>query len=313
MGRGVLKLQADVESNILNICRDKNYTFLGFLDGQYIKTAHKISIQCNKDNHIWLPTYNNFMRGKSNCPKCQGNPRQTHQERLTQIINKCDANNYNFLGFTNNNNNRTVRFNVKCNKDNFERNVSYYGFIVQNSKCPKCGKTYYKTQEEALLIIQQKCKEKNYTFIDFVGNTYKNNRCKLIISCDKHQTNWNVSYASFINNNSGCPICRQSKGEFIINKYLKAKNIEFITQHTFINCKNERALPFDFYLPAYNTCIEFDGEQHFRQIKRWQNKDTFKHLQQNDKIKTDYCLNNKINLLRISYKENILNKLSLIK
>lgn len=25
-------------------------------------------------------------------------------------------------------------------------------------------------------------------------------------------------------------------------------------------------LPFDFYLPYYNTCIEYDGVQHFKPI-----------------------------------------------
>jgi len=26
---------------------------------------------------------------------------------------------------------------------------------------------------------------------------------------------------------------------------------------------------FDFYLPDYNLCIEFDGIQHFEEVKYW--------------------------------------------
>lgn len=34
---------------------------------------------------------------------------------------------------------------------------------------------------------------------------------------------------------------------------------DFIIQHKFKNCRDIRPLPFDFYLPKLNTCIEYDG------------------------------------------------------
>ena len=40
-------------------------------------------------------------------------------------------------------------------------------------------------------------------------------------------------------------------------------NIEFKKEKKFKDCKDKYQLPFDFYLPQYNLCIEFDGEQHF--------------------------------------------------
>lgn len=59
---------------------------------------------------------------------------------------------------------------------------------------------------------------------------------------------------------------------------------------------------FDFYLPQYNTLIEYDGKQHFEPIEFFGGEEKFNKLQENDKIKNEYCKNNKIPLIRISYK-----------
>ena len=71
-------------------------------------------------------------------------------------------------------------------------------------------------------------------------------------------------------------------------------------------------LRFDFYLNKYNTLIEFDGQQHFRPVDFFNGEEGFRLTQLRDNIKNEYCKNNNIPLLRISYKEinnieNILN------
>ena len=104
----------------------------------------------------------------------------------------------------------------------------------------------------------------------------------------------------------------ESKGENIIDNYLKSVNINYIRQYKFDNCKNKRKLPFDFYIPDYNVCIEYDGIQHYESVKRFGGVDNLLKIQQKDKIKNEYCLNNNIRLIRIKYNENIYDKLSFI-
>ena len=61
--------------------------------------------------------------------------------------------------------------------------------------------------------------------------------------------------------------------------------------------------------------IEYDGIQHFEPVKLFGGKDEFKKTQIKDKIKTEYCIKNNIQLIRISYLENIeelLNKLIIL-
>ena len=73
-------------------------------------------------------------------------------------------------------------------------------------------------------------------------------------------------------------------------------------KRTSFGCKDVNKLRFDFYLPEYNTCIEFDGLQHFKPIERFGGVEYFEDIKKKDKIKNEFCFDNKIELIRISYK-----------
>lgn len=92
--------------------------------------------------------------------------------------------------------------------------------------------------------------------------------------------------------------CKESSGEERIRIFLETNKIEFIQEKRFVNCRDKRSLPFDFYLPQYNLIIEFDGQQHYEPKF---GEDNFIRLQKHDKIKNQYCKDNNINLLRIPY------------
>lgn len=96
--------------------------------------------------------------------------------------------------------------------------------------------------------------------------------------------------------------CILSKGEEKIKQILNEHEVCYETEKSFEDCVNPETgakLRFDFYLPDYNCCIEYDGEQHFR--KTFYSHDNLQGRQQRDLIKTNYCKKNKINLIRISY------------
>ena len=94
--------------------------------------------------------------------------------------------------------------------------------------------------------------------------------------------------------------CIKSKGEQAVEKYLNEHNIIFETQKRFKDCVDKKPLPFDFYLPDYNLCIEFDREQHYQPKF---GMDGFLQTQKHDKIKNEYCNMHNIDLLRIPYWE----------
>ena len=84
----------------------------------------------------------------------------------------------------------------------------------------------------------------------------------------------------------------------------------YIKQYKFNDCKNKQPLPFDFYIKSKNICIEYDGEQHFIVKKHWGGINSLEYIKQNDNIKTKYCEDNNIKLIRIKYNENIVKKLN---
>lgn len=108
----------------------------------------------------------------------------------------------------------------------------------------------------------------------------------------------------------GCPKCNESHGEKNISNYLNTNNIFYISQYTFDDCKDKRKLPFDFYIPELNICIEYDGEQHFKAVDHFGGEEGLKIRQFHDQIKTNYCKHNNIPLIRIKYDENIEEKLN---
>lgn len=91
--------------------------------------------------------------------------------------------------------------------------------------------------------------------------------------------------------------CKESVGEERIRKYLELNKIEFVQEKRFDDCRDNKTLPFDFYLPQYNLIIEFDGRHHFEEKGRGNHEITAKH----DEIKNKYCEDNDIDLLRIPY------------
>lgn len=102
-----------------------------------------------------------------------------------------------------------------------------------------------------------------------------------------------------------CDKCRdKSSGEKIVQSVLEQRKVKFYCQYSFQDCKNiitGYPLRFDFYLPEYNCCIEYDGRQHFDALEFFGGDDGLKANQYRDKIKDDFCNQNNIILIRIPY------------
>lgn len=91
----------------------------------------------------------------------------------------------------------------------------------------------------------------------------------------------------------------ESNLEYIVRKYLEDKNIEYISQKRYEDCRDINLLPFDFYLPKYNVCLEINGQQHYYENKVFQQ--TLEDRKRVDKIKEDYCFNNNIGYIAIPF------------
>ena len=98
---------------------------------------------------------------------------------------------------------------------------------------------------------------------------------------------------------------KESKGEVDVKRWLQTNNIVFESEKTFAGCRFRRVLRFDFYIPAFKLCIEFDGKQHF--LGWSDDPSNLELIRKKDNIKNQYCQSRGIRLLRIPYwcKSNI--------
>lgn len=157
-------------------------------------------------------------------------------------------------------------------------------------------------------------RERSFSY-EFVKKYIEENGCKLL-ECEYINANtkikvecgcgnvYTTTFHSFKDNNKyRCDICsKKSLGENRVEFALMSLGASYSRQHKFDDCiRRYVAMPFDFYLEDVNTCIEYDGEQHFKEVSHWGGIDRLKAQQKNDEFKNNYCKENGIKLIRIPY------------
>ena len=204
----------------------------------------------------------------------------------------------------------------KCNKHNDcgEQFNSCQSFMKRKT----CG-CKEAVKENALLknirytkdIIQRQAEKIGVQVIEifYRKNKYKNYRC-VKYQCLIHNREKVCSLHDFMRKEQcGCYGYMRSKGEQRIKNYCQKHNIYFEDQKQFKDCRNIIPLYFDFYLPDYNMCIEYNGRQHYNwndviflhNSNEEEKKKKFMIQQHRDNIKREYCKSKDIKLVEIGY------------
>ncbi len=279
---------------------------------EYITKDTKVCIICKKCKLEFWQSPNHHLQGHEGCKSCNKERWSAQQRKsLDQFINEArhihkDKYGYSQVRYINNNEKVLIHCN-KCGTDFYQSPAHH----LKGHGCKKCQDNK-RRQPRDIFIKKAKKIHKNQYIYDKVE--YKNNHTKVKIYCKKCQNYFMQLPFQHTNNKQGCPYCTRikSKGEEYIAKWLSNKNILFIREKRFKDCRDKNPLPFDFYLPDYNLCIEFQGQQHYRNsfyiaMKKSKEKglNLYNKMQLHDKIKKEYCLQNNINFLEIKYNENI--------
>ena len=113
-----------------------------------------------------------------------------------------------------------------------------------------------------------------------------------------------------------CPRCstKVSKVEQQISDLLVEAGVEFTTEKTFGDLRGatpNSVLRYDFWIPAMNLLLEYDGEHHTEPVRRsiaddvTQLQSRLSRMQHNDARKNKYAADHGIKLLRISYSQKM--------
>ena len=98
-----------------------------------------------------------------------------------------------------------------------------------------------------------------------------------------------------------CGCDRRSHGELRVEELLRNNNIQFIQEYKPFRFSSGANASFDFYVNN-QYIIEYDGETHYKyNLHGWHDEYQMKAQQERDIIKTQWCKDNNIPLIRIPY------------
>ena len=285
--------------NKVNEILGNEYTVLG----EYINTNTKIKMYHNTCGHEYEVKPSTFLNKKTKCPYCYGTPKKTTEEFKTEVFNKV-GNEYKVLGEYKSNKDKIEFIHIKCN-NKFEMRPG--NFLNSGNRCPFCSG---KAKKDTKIFSKEISKITNNEY-ELVSE-YINNSSKVSIKHLKCGRIFEMKPTDFLYGHR-CPKCNSDKykNENEIEEILKELGLKY-EREVKIGCTHIRELPFDFKIWINDTkfiLLEYDGEFHYKPIY---GEEYLKKQKENDKIKDDFCKENNITLLRISYLEKE-NKKEIIK
>jgi Zn finger protein HypA/HybF involved in hydrogenase expression len=258
---------------------------------KYISDVHKISVVCSLHG-IFNQRPADHLRGVG-CPKCGGTAKSNTEEFIKKARQvHCDQYDYSNSMYEVD----RKKLSIICPKHGtFSQTPNDH---LQGVGCPKCGGTGKLTTEEFI----NKAKTIHGDKYDYSQVVYVNAHTKVTIVCDQH--GGFVQKPHTHTNGTGCPMCKESKGERAIRKFLLSKGVQFESQYKFPDCKNKYPLPFDFAIKLDQglVLIEYQGEQHYRPISFGGDaQENYRKLKHTDEIKRKYCQQNGYHLVEVPY------------
>lgn len=270
---------------------------------EYVKQNEKVVLICPLHGEFLMEP-RNHLRSNSGCDKCKSNVRLTNEAFIDKArLLYGDKYDYSLIDYKNKYSILTI---VCPTHGEFKQEARFHS---AGHGCQKCGKiisgnvTRLTTKEYITNMLEIHGDKYDYSKV-----IYTNNKNKVSIICPLHGEFNQVAQTH--SKGSGCKKCKESRGERVIREFLIKNNIDFISEYKFPDCKNKLPLPFDFYLPELNICIEFNGAQHYKPVKYWGGEVVLKKVKFRDKIKKEYCKLNNIPLIIIRYNEDLLKKMN---
>ncbi len=252
-------------------------------DEKYKNMSTPINFVCDNghENTTTMLSLNN----NHGCSICSGN------KKLTYEFVKAEFEKRNFTMVSTVYVNARTKIDVICDKGH-KLTMTYDGFS-QGSQCVHC----LGSAKHEYTNVKKSFEDENYILL---STEYINAHKHLQFICPKNHTHY-ISYTHWMSGKR-CGLCAESKGEIAVRKFLVDNKYPFVAECRFDDCKDQKCLPFDFYVDK-RFIIEFDGIQHFGEYDFFGGADGYKDRLKKDKIKTDYCVTNKIPLLRIAHSD----------
>lgn len=281
------KIRSHTNSQFISRSRKRYKEIFDYSLVNYKNKRIKVCLKCKKNGHIFWQSPESHFKG-NDCPKCIGAGQYSQEDFLfkARLVHgdRYDLSNIKYIA---SNQNITVR----CLKHgNFIIRASRF---LRGQKCRKCNSNIFVTTQDEFIA---KAKEIHLDRFDLSQINFIKSSYDVTPICKKHGM-FRIQACKFLSGR-GCKRCKISEGERIIENFLKKNNILYIHEKKFSDCISKLPLKFDFYLPEYRTCVEYDGIGHYSD--RVYGQKSFQDTIKSDQIKNNYCLINGITLIRIN-------------
>lgn len=261
------------------------------LSNQYTNGQEDLSIKCGNCNNTFKMGYYRYNILKQRCPSCQLKNRSLSEEEFTVYTQERGDK----LISEYNNSRSKVTIECKDCKKEFTIKANSYR---QGGGCTECA---IRERRQSRLVLVQK--EVGKFGDKLLSTEYINTDTPLDIQCGLCGSMFHKKFSkSYI---PSCNVCNSTSLEKLMHTYLINKNYEYKSEHTFDDCRSKlkKLFRFDFYIPSENLIVEMDGIQHHQVVKKF-GVEWFDVIQERDIIKTQYCIDNNIKLIRICAKDS---------
>ena len=254
----------------------------------YVHSQKYVKIICKKHG-VFLQKPNDHLQGVG-CMSC----RLVDTDDFIVKSNLIHKDKYDYSKVDYVNTKSKVKILCKEHNDIFEITPNCH---LGGQGCPYCSGTKLNNN-----IFIERSKIIHGDLFSYDKLNYIDSSTKVTLICKEHG-DFEITPNNHLSKVQGCVKCSEklSKGETLIKEYIESKNIEYIHQCIFDDCKYKKKLRFDFYLPEKNICIEYDGEQHYKPIEVFGGVKGFEDTIIRDSIKDEYCKNKNIKMIRIPY------------
>jgi len=299
----VNKKQTKTHDQYLEEISHRSITPTEKYDGSNTNIKHK----CNECGHEWTPTPSMILRGNG-CPECSRREKtKSHNQYIKELSERPIKPLEEYV------NNKT-KIKHECLECGYKWKVAPK-YIVEGQGCPECVRREQNITHEEYV---QRIKGRPIKALE----KYKNSTTKIKHKCEDCGYEWEVVPHNIMANH-GCPKCAQSHGEKRIDCILNRQGVNFVRETGLEGCNNSHPLKFDFIITQdkltqgskmlkptqANAAIEFDGRQHFKPVEAFGGEEGFKVRVKRDKIKDEFCSDNDIPLLRVTYKDRDNNRI----
>lgn len=276
------------------------------MDGSGVKILASCD-SCNKEIYVAYCDYENYYKkndGKYYCHNCcNKNSKNKPVLDRKEIIRRVESKNGDrLLNPEDYINIKTSNLKIKCGSCGETFITSLASICASKGMCKTCAlESQRKNSRHKVSEILQIAQERGIEILnpeDYIDSATTN----LQVVCNNCGAVYTTYLYRIIDGQQFCQKCRKalSVGEEKIQVFLNKNDIIYEKEKWYEDCKDIKPLPFDFYLPDYNTLIEFDGQHHFEPTFGEKN---LLATQKHDEMKDEYCKKNNIRLIRIPYWE----------